>query len=242
MVTKSNLKALFILSLAFITIAPATIFSADSITVTDVSGAWTSVSGGSNVQGVGTNEISWGGTNPDRSAYLFSPITPFFYSVTIGTPFDLATFTHFNQVIPHGSGITGATLSTLVSLNINGTQINNLNFIYNFQHDETPNIAGQCPPGSISVCDDIVTFTNNVPASSTFTIGGVQYTLELFGFKKNGVLVNQFLTQENKTNVATLEAVITTMGVVTPEPSTYLILGSALALCIFLKRKQRTAQ
>lgn len=213
-----------------------------AVSVQGVSGKWSNVTGGANVQGSGSNQIYWGAqsqTKNQKSSYKFDAPAPTIFPVTIGQSFNLGTFTHFNKVIPTTAGITGATLNVKISFNINGTLLQNLPFTFNFQHTETPNLPGKCPPGSASVCDDIVTFTNNHSKSNIFTINGQQYTIDISGFMVNGQLVQKFFTQENKTNVAQLQAIIT--AVHAPEPSTYLILGSTLMLTMFALRQRKNA-
>lgn len=210
-----------------------------AISVEGVQGKWKNVQGGTFVQETGTKQIYWGGQNQtksQKSSYRFDKPVPTIFPVAIGQPFILGTFTHFNHVIPIGSGIQSADLKVKISFNIDGTLLKNLPFTFTFNHNETPNIAGKCPAGSLSVCDDIVSFTNNHSQSTVITINGQQYTIDITGFMVNGNLVQQFLTQENKTNIAQLQAVITTVGV--PEPSTYLMLGSTLAIALFAMRKK----
>lgn len=214
---------------------PSAAYSA--ITVNSVSGIWQNVIGGQNVTGVGTNQIRWGDTTPsDNSGYGFVGVAPPSQVVAIDTAFNLGTFTHYNFPIPSGSAISGATLKTSVNLNIDGIAVNGLTFSYNFLHDETPNVAGQCPAGSASVCDDIVKVENNIAQSSVFSINGVDYTLKVTGFDISGG-GNTFLTQENQSNSANLQGVIT-RAVGVPEPATYALLATCLLGCYLVRRRQ----
>jgi hypothetical protein len=216
--------------------------AADIITIDSVTGTWGSIIGGQNVSGAGTNSIFWGSAGDERSGYNFQGNAPPIFPVDINTPFNLGTFTHFNEPIPVGSAITGARLTTKVDLTINGVQQQGLTFVYDFLHNETPNVAGQCPPGSVSVCDDIVALTNNTPLSDSFFVNGVNYTINVSGFMIGGSTFTQFLTQENKTNSAILQASIASIGVAVPEPSTYLIMGSTLLLAYWFSRTQVPAK
>ncbi|MDP1836759.1 MAG: THxN family PEP-CTERM protein [Chlamydiales bacterium] len=212
-----------------------------AITINSVSGNWMDVVGGNAVVYPVPNEVRWGETGEstnDKSGYRFDGDAPPLFNVLIDTPFTLGTFKHFNKPIPSGSAIQSAQLDTTINMNINGTAINGLNFAYDFLHTETPNMPGSCPAGSGSVCDDIVKALNNVAQSSTFLIGGDLYTIKVIGFEVNGQPFTDFLTLEDQTNSAKLKAIVTKYTPV-PEPGTYLILGSALGMCFFLKRPKR---
>jgi hypothetical protein len=219
---------------------PLTIQAADS--VQGISGTWGNVQGGTYIQGNGTSQIYWGGqsqTKSAKSSFEFTAPSPTIFPITLGQTFDLGTFTAINGVIPINAGITGATLTVDVSFNIGGTLIQNLPFVFNLAHDETPNIPGNCLPGSNSACDDKTTFLNNHSQSEVFTINGQQYTIDITGFFANGQLAQQFMVPENKTSSAILEGIITTAGVNVPEPSTYLILGSTMAITMFALRQRK---
>lgn len=194
-----------------------------NVSLESVIGQWTSVTGTDRASGIGTNEIRWGRpTTGDQSGYRFDGFAPPAFSVDIGEVFSLGNFTHFNEPIRRFS-ITGARLETTIDLNIDGTPINDLNFVYDFLHNETTNSA-PCLPGSVSVCDDLVQIVNNEPLSDSFRINGIDYTVRILGFEVNNQLFEEFLTEEDKTNVATLKAVITAREVPVPEPGTYLLL------------------
>lgn len=236
MKTNTLLKSVILSMTLGLALLPSQVFSA--ITVDSVTGIWQNVLNGDNLTGVGTNEIRWGSTDTStNSGYRFDGVAPPAQAVTIDTAFNLGTFTHFNFPIPSGSSIDGATLKTTVDLNINGTAVSGLTFSYNFLHNETPNVAGSCPAGSVSICDDIVKVENNIAQSSVFDIGGIDYTLKVLGFDIGGGS-DTFLTEEGKTNMAPLQGIIT-QAVAVPEPSTYLILASCLIACYFLRRAKR---
>lgn len=205
-----------------------------------VSGTWTSRTGGSNVQGIGTNTLSWGSPNDYRSAYKFTPASAAFFPITLNQTFDLGTFTHMNKLIPINTAITAATLSTKLNLNIDGT-VTQQTFNFNFLHNETPNIAGTCPSGSASICDDIVTLTNNSLVSKDFVVDGKTYQFTLLGFYYNGSLLSSFLTKEKFNNNAILKGVITLKDIPVPEPTTYLLLGSTLLVGLYLKKRKGSA-
>jgi len=207
-----------------------------ALDITNISGTWTSTTGGKNLTGVDTNQINWGGSNQttaQKSGYNFTP-SPNLYNVDPGSDFVLGTFTHINKVITSSSdAITKAVLTFTLSI---PNVISNLTISYVFNHDETPNV--HCSGTS---CDDIVTLASNPVVTKDFMLDGQLYTLTIKGFEINGQTLTQFLTQENKNNSASLIAEITADGITTvtaPEPATYLILGSTLGLIMLFKRHQ----
>lgn len=211
-----------------------------AVDITNISGNWTSTTNGHNVTGVNTNQINWGGssqTTSQKSGYRFEA-SPNLFNIDPNTPFVLGTFTHINKVIPsQKDAITKAILSVTLSI---PNVIQNLSLSYIFNHNETPNIAGSCPSGSGSACDDIVTAVSNPVVTQNFTIDGVLYTLTIKGFQVGNQTFTNFLTQENKNNSAFLIAELTTAAV--PEPTTYLLLGSTLALAMLIKARRTKAK
>lgn len=202
------------------------------ISVTDIDAEWTSVTGGVNVTGLGTSEIRWGITNGQQSGYIFQP-APVVFPVTVDTPFSLGTFTHNNFPI-RSSGITGATLTTDFTFLIEGNVVQ-ASMVYDFLHNETPNNG----PGNC--CNDIVTAVNNTVFSDTFVINGSEYQLFIEGFQVgNGDVLDFFSTVEGQSNSANLVAEVKLAPEVPiPEPSTYLLLASMLALALFARRRSK---
>lgn len=239
MVNLSIRSVAFVLAGAAVALVSSVSYAA--IQVNSVSGTWENVLGGTGVVFPTPNEVRWGGQVPvtNDSGYRFDGNAPPLFMVTIDTPFTLGQMTNFNQPIPSGTAITGATLSTLVDLTIDGTPINGLNFKYDFLHNETPNTA-PCPIGSTSVCDDVEKALNNIAQSDTFQIDGVDYTIKVTGFQIGGDQATEWLTPEGHTNMANLQAVITKSTPV-PEPETYLVLASTLVPALLLSRHRRKA-
>jgi hypothetical protein len=201
-----------------------------SVTVNSVSGEWTSSTPGApDVSGVGTNEIRWGTTSGQKSGYRFDGVAPpAVANLPLETPFDLGTFTHYNFPIGAPS-LQNATLEVTTDLTVfeTGSLFRNevLTSVFNFQHEETPN-ATPCLPGSVSVCDDRVSFVLNPSASDSFAIDGSQYYVSISGFLlSGGTVATSWLTQENKTNTAVMKGIVTQV----PEPGMLLLIGAGLA-------------
>jgi hypothetical protein len=249
MATLINLKCAFVFSFVFFALTLLnwpSIAQADDISVQGSSGTWNDVSGGTALQGTGTNQIYWGAseqTKAEKSSLLFTAPSPTIYPVTLGQTFDLGTWTYINDVIPVGAGIKSATLNIATSFDIDGTLIK-IPLTFDITHTETPNIPSKCLPGSSTVCDDSNTFTNNHSQSYTYTINGDKYTIDILGFFSNGQLAQQILTGENEKSSAVLEAIITETNVPlgVPEPSTYLILGSTMIMTLWSVMKGKKTQ
>lgn len=212
----------------------------------DTSGVWSSVNGGSNLTGIGTNQIGWG--HPPgglRSSYVFTGVN----DKTIVLPplgdsspiFELGDFTHHNFSIP--SGITRATLNVNFELT-HGTSISQI-FSFDFLHTETfnnqPGSICSNPPGFPAPCPDIVSFLDNGESSQTIVINGQEFALLIEGFKtaSEESLVSEFITLEDQSNTATLFARLARPNSDVekiPEPGTILGLIVAGGLGLLTRR------
>lgn len=210
------------------------------ITVDSVSGIWTDADLQPNgvINGLGTDTIRFGEEANwwDRqSGYRFEGAAPPAIEVDPGDHFVLGEFTHFNYPVESGTSITAAMLDVTVDLTIDGHLFEDVVFSYKFSHEETPN-SGSDPR-------DIVSFLNNTPMSQALQVGDYSYLLNLVGFVQGGQLVDQFLTDEKAKNTAYLKAKIHKVHTPVPEPSTYILMGSLLALPMLVKRyKMKEAQ
>lgn len=195
----------------------------NALTVDAVTGTWTSVTGGTYVNGVGTNEVRWGdAVGQSQSGFRFDGNAP--NTFDIGDTFSLGTFTHFNFPIYSGSAASSADLSVYLSFSDPAGLNNTLGF--SFAIDETPNSAS---PDTNIANNDIIGFPAAY-ADETFLIDGLEYTLLLIGFGDTAEsIISEFSTVETLSNTTNLWAQVTTPAAPVPEPSTMVLMGLGLA-------------
>lgn len=232
----------FTVALAVLAARPA---FASPIHITDILGHWQNAVGGpltlsNNQAGQLTDQIRWGGDlsgEPFGSGYDFTPSANIL-GVPVETPFVLGTFTHHNQPIALGTGITGVQYALQFSTNgapgVLGT-------VLSFSHNETPNTPPPtCPPGTIGpYCADVVTIGTAV-LGWPISVGSERYTFTLLGFSPDGVTFNSsYISQENGSNTTRLYGVVSSSPMTTPEPAGLLLLGSGLAAAAAAARRMR---
>jgi len=180
---------------------------AGEYTISGTSGIWTSTSNNNIVSGRNTNYIKWP-TSGNQSGLRFTGVSSFNFNEE--QTFSLGKLEHFNY--PVSSAITKATLS--VDINISNPNLGTKTFEFEMLIDETDNVAGRCPSWHTyghPACDDKITFPTSY-AKQTFDMGGKKYTLEITGFiNSSGTKVNEFITEESKTNEATLVGKLTSV-------------------------------
>lgn len=219
-------KAIAGMATAATLVFAATQAAAVQVTVNDVSGIWSSVTGGTDVMGEGTsNEVRWGITfgQPLQSGYLFEGISPS-GPHQVDDNFDLGNFTHFNFPIFGGTSISQATLDVTIDATIqNGGSPQDFSLMsqFVFDHQETPNLANPCAngvangtPPNQNGCADIVTPSLNMGASESLMFNGQEFIFSTTGFDIGG----SFETVEEETNEAVLRGTFTQVPDDTPVP------------------------
>lgn len=210
--------------------------SAAQIDILDVSGAWTDTSPGARyvtIHGDNDNEIRWGTPPPNhygRSGYRFDGYAPPAIPVNEGEQFWLGLFTHSNFPI-YEPALESAELTIDTTLRIDGST-RTISSVFGFEHLETPNTGYYC-------CDDRVTFSPNEGKTESFTIGGIEYSVDISGFFDGYHLADEFWTKEHKKNYASLKGVIHANEV--PEPGIVGLLALGIAGLTLRFRFRRSA-
>ncbi|BAY88448.1 MULTISPECIES: THxN family PEP-CTERM protein [unclassified Tolypothrix] len=210
------------------------------ITTPDIS----SISNSSNPIGVTStttieNQVRWGEGKNGQSGLGFQGTSDLTFN--LNQVFQIGTLTHYNNAINNGTAASKVDLG--LNLNFSDLPIASQAFNFSFNIDETLN-SGVCAYGSNSQgCADKITFST--PKNfNTFSIAGVDYTLQLVGFSAtaNSTPVTNFISQEGGSNSAFLYAKIAAVPPKrVPESSSALgvVAFGALAASSMLNQKQR---
>lgn len=249
------------IAIAAIAAATAT-FAAPAAAVTidfaNIKGEWFDVAliGGPALEftgnGTANASVRWGNdTGSGRSGYDFAAIGIPQLNVTPpggSAVTSIAQFSHVNQPITAGTSITSAKLRFTTDVIVDGSFLTNVSFIYNFNHDETPNAADPCAYGgansqgvNINGCADrVLTVFNS--QSEFFTIGNDDYALDVVGFLVGTppVTVTNFLTTEQQTNTAFILGRVVLYSEAVPESSTWAMLIAGFGLVGAASRRQRS--
>ena len=151
----------------------------------------------------------------------------------------LGSLRHFNNAIDATSGISNVDLNLALSF---GLPIPPQNFSFKLAIDETSNLgdAAACPYFSTVPCSDKISWTDTT-STNTFSVGGVDYTLQLLGFSNSpgSAPLNEFISQEGGTNQTSLYGKVVRSEAV-PEPTT--MAGLALAGAGLAAMRRRKAK
>jgi hypothetical protein len=215
------------------------IASASALTLSAVEGSWSNVTSSDSVNVIHEVAVEYGngqedqvrwGDKDDQSGLGFTGAAPSESVFDVGDVFELGQLRHFNNVVTDSA--TSADLS--VSLAFSDPVGLTGEYDFTVGIDETPNEEDDAEN------DDIIDFPDFFP-SQTFAFNGMNYILELVGFADElGNIVGQLRTPEGMTNSLQLLGKITTQPV--PEPSTVLLVGSALLAFAGLGRKRLRKQ
>lgn len=245
------LKALAAISV--VTAAPA-MATVTNISFDNISATWLAPIGGNNInysgQGTDNAAIFWGSGSGPQSGYRFESDIPMI-SVDMDTQMSgitsIGSFTHYNFPISSGSGISGVKLQLTMDVDVDGTVMQGVNFVYAFNHWETPNNANPCANGgpnnqgiNNNGCADNVA-VNFLQESGFFTIDNIEYALDIRGFLVGDNPATTFWTREDLTNTAQLrgQVVLRDVAGAVPEPATWaLMIGGFALVGASLRRRQ----
>lgn len=204
----ANCSARLLVGAALLVTVSAYQAQAVQVTVDEVTGNWTAITGSpSNFSSTG-NQIFFGNsTGSGQSSYLFVGVAPPPQGpYNPGDEFTLGTFTHFNRPIT-GNSITGATLNLTIKYHIDALPTSTLTSSFVFTHNETPNPA-----------PDIVTAVTNLGGSQTVNIGGIDYVFSFTGFRVGSSTLTSFTSAEGGSNSAFIQGSFTQVAPV-PGPA-----------------------
>ncbi|MEU4739904.1 choice-of-anchor K domain-containing protein [Actinosynnema sp. NPDC023658] len=161
-------------------------------------GKWTKVSAdGINLSGLNTPYIKWGIPAADplggQSAYEFVPVSA--HAHLDGTECVLGTFIHHNWAVVMAET---STFSATLAIEVYFEDDNKTHsFEVTFSHDETPNVPGYQ--------DDIVLLPT-IDEPDFVHVDGVEYTVSITGFSRNGFSSTKFRSPEGQSSDADIVA------------------------------------
>lgn len=207
--------------------------------------------------GPGSATARWGvpSGQPSQSGYDFLSLGDLVFNLNTATNEsgvgNIATFRHLNfPITAAGGSLTGIRLNFNTDVLINNNFVTNTNFVYAFDHFETPNGANPCADGgtlgvgvNVNGCADRV-LVNFAASSGSFTVGETLYALAVRGFLVDGDPATQFWTAESRSNEAFIRGQVVTRSVAgaIPEPATWamLIAGFGMVGAVARRRQAQT--
>lgn len=183
----------------------------------------------------GSNLFTWGdaddfGTGPNKLIFDGNP-----FSNEIGSLFKIGDLTYFNGTVVEGTSVESVPLNLHVSFGdrLSVSEV----FDFDFHLVNTPNTNIDNLADEVNA--DFV-FVGKKFGDRTFTIADQKYTLELTGFRKEGIStdVSEFRVNEGEDAKASIFAKITQVPDSTriPEPGTIVGL-SVLGIYLIYRRK-----
>jgi hypothetical protein len=236
---------------------------ASTLIINPITATWSNITGTpANLTFLGNGSadagVRWGqDIGFGQSGYQFTaapvPLSTTFVVNGVGSGFTLGTFRHINQPISSGTSITGARVTVSYGVEVDSVNLGTFNAVFDFDHWETPNADNPCADGgangagvNINGCADRVTFSLNPNATTFFTIGSVDYTLNLSSFQVGGNPVSQFWTKEQADNSAFLigniaaRSVVDPGGGAVPEPASWAMMLLGFGAIGLSARRRRT--
>jgi hypothetical protein len=217
-----------------------------TVSIVSVTGAWTNLTGGQFISGLGTDSVRWGeDIGNGQSGYDFTGIAPS-GPHNADTLFDMGIFTHVNMPVGGGTSITAAVLEVLFTFTIDGGAAISRSSVFDFNHLESPNGADPCADGlangignNVNGCADNVDPQTNPDFSETFEIEGVKYVFDVTGFD----IGSSFWTKERENNTATIRGRFTEERNISavPLPAAGWMLLAGIAGLGAAARKRRAA-
>jgi hypothetical protein len=216
-------------------------FSAQAAPLTvsgSASATFNNPTAGSTNSGAGKNTFTWG--NPSNFGVGANKLTfkgTSFDSV-LNTPFKIGSLKYFNGTTAAGSNASNVDLSAVFKFKLPGAASVSSNLALAL--NSTPNT------GNATANADFVTLSNML-APTFFAISGANYKLTFTGFqniKGDGFLqsnAQQLHVLEGKSATADLYASIEAVSAV-PEPETYAMFGTGLALLGLFARRRKGAK
>ncbi len=195
--------------------------------------------------GAGSATARWGtpAGQTGQSGYDFAPLGDLVFQLDTTTNSsgvgNIATFRHLNfPILSSGGSLTGIKLNFNTDVLIDGNLVTNTNFVYAFDHFETPNAADPCADGgaqgagvNANGCADRV-LVNFAAASGSFLVDQTEYALAVRGFLVGGDAVTQFWTAEGLSNEAAIQGQVVTRSLAgaIPEPATWAMMIAGFGL------------
>lgn len=145
------------------------------------------------------------------------------WSTTSESPFLVGNFSYRNGSTYNSTGINGVDLNLQLSITSPTGIVDT--FLFDFSITNTPNDTGN------PVLDGDIVTVNTAFSPTTFSYGGVDYTLELLGFSSDGgtTIRTNFSSPEAATaNAGVYGRITSQIPAPIPEPGTMILLGSGL--------------